>query len=102
MYYNTTNIDNKSVDHYTEKAKSQDEAVLSVYERHGILTPSQVWEQLNMPNTPLTSIRRSISSLAKLMKLIKTNKTQLGIYGRPEHFYELIKVDNKGQLKLWT
>ena len=56
------------------------------------LTASEVWQHYNIyKKVPLTSIRRAMSVLQKEGYLYKLSKTQIGLYGKPEHFYTTIK-----------
>jgi hypothetical protein len=53
-------------------------------------TASEVWKLMdNYKNIPITSPRRVLSNLTREGKLIKTDKTKIGLYGDPEHFYKL-------------
>ena len=90
MYHNTTNIKGAELKAYTMQAKSQDMAILNVFQQiREPLTPSDVLEFAFDSNTPMTSIRRSFKTLTDKGLLVKTERTQQSPYGRPEHFWVL-------------
>ena len=90
-YFNTVPESGDSLKDKRGKAKTQNNAVLKLYEVHVKLSPSQAWELLNMPDVPLTSIRRSISTLTDCGYLYKTTEKVVGRYGRNERVWELVE-----------
>lgn len=96
MYHNTTNQTGEQLDIFSVAAKTQDELILDFFKRTNPISnsPSNVHRiLLNLKmidsNTPLTSIRRSITNLTKQGKLIKTDEQVKSIYGRPEYVWKL-------------
>ena len=87
-YYNTTDQDEKFVKVETNKNKTQEELILDIFKLRGRLTASDVLKYFST-NVPLTSIRRGISNLKGLGVLKITLDTKLGIYGKPEKYYEV-------------
>lgn len=89
-YYNTTDESGQLLLDYETKSKCQDALVLNVFKRLGRpLTPSEVWGFLTgsqeiARETPITSIRRSITNLTNDLFLIKTKEKGIGKYGRRE------------------
>jgi len=91
-YFNTTQETNPQLALFTDKAKCQDEIILSLFQKHGRLSPSRCWVLVQQISpSPLTSIRRGISNLTREGKLIKTSEKAVGIYKRPELVWELKK-----------
>ena len=92
MYYNTTSQTGETLKKYRKSNNSQTSIVLEHFKQHPceVLSPSEVWDQLMRgvkisKNTPLTSVRRSITDLTSDGKLIRSEMTKIGIYGKPEH-----------------
>jgi len=88
-YHNTTNLNEITVISETIKCQSQEQIILEIYKRSLRLSASQVLDMYPNQRTPLTSVRRAISNLMYDGKLIKTDDMKEGIYGKPEHIYEL-------------
>ena len=90
MYYNTTNETNPELKQYREKAKTQDQAVLDLFENnpYTAFTPSEVHRVFG-PMTPITSIRRALTNLTNDGKLKKTNAKRKGPYDRYEFCWKL-------------
>jgi len=104
-YFNTTDVDPKTETQYTDKAKGQSVHVLQFYKSQPnvLFSPSQVHKWLMFRkkisiNTPLTSIRRSISTLTRKGFLIKSNKKITGAYARPEFCW--YATDDQAKLNL--
>lgn len=94
-YYNTTHESNQLLLDYEAKTKNQDSLVLKAFRIIGRpLTPSEVWgfltgsQEIPM-ETPITSIRRSITDLTKEDKLVKTSEKGLGKYGKKEYKWNI-------------
>ena len=89
-YYNTVSESGQLLLNYRAQADNQDAQVLRVFARlKRPLTPSECWGfltgSMEIPmETPITSIRRSITNLTGEMKLIKTEEKGKGKYGRNE------------------
>lgn len=93
-FYNTTCETGQDLIHFEIKAKTQEEAVLELFKKFKRMTASHCFSKYligtGKRNTPLTSIRRSMSNLTKAGHLRQTDKKMKGSYGRNEYFYELI------------
>jgi hypothetical protein len=92
-YYNTLNIGGQNLLLAIENAKKQKARVMVIMQaKRRKMTPSEVhsvyiaWFK---GNPPLTSIRRSMTDLTTACKLEKTNDKVMGIYGQPEHKWQL-------------
>jgi hypothetical protein len=96
-FFNTNNTLKHDLPKENETAKCQQDIVLNLFESsYSKWTASLVWEQLLSTDkidqlTPLTSIRRAISNLQRAGYLEKENETRMGMYGKNEHYYKLIK-----------
>ena len=92
-YYNTTSETGKHLDRFKRLAGDQSQRILAYYERlnGNPAAPSQCWQSLFGEDTPLTSVRRSISDLTEAGFLEKTEYKKTGVYGRPEHLWRLKK-----------
>ena len=94
-YFNTTNQDADFVSMEIEKCKSQEEIIFDIFSDGKQYSASDVWEKYfeikvhSETPTPITSIRRAITNLTYVGKLVKLNETKIGMYGKPEHYYEV-------------
>ena len=97
MFYNTTNELQPELRECWTKAENQDKKVYDFFcQMGGQWIPEDVWDFLVRyehigKNTPLTSIRRSITDLTKEGKLIKTETKKIGSYGRANYCWKLAK-----------
>lgn len=95
-FYNTTRLAADQLTVAIAAAKQQDDAVLLLFRAYGQLSPSQAWqhyvERTGKRNTPITSIRRSITGLTKDKVLRKTKDQVDGPYGKPEYRWELVRA----------
>lgn len=95
MYYNTNTLFGPELKQAEEKTKKQEELVMDVFKKLlQPLTPSLVYRYLINngkinANTPLTSIRRSITYLTQKEELVKTPVKVKGLFGSPEHKWRL-------------
>ncbi len=93
VYFDTTHLGQSEVIERTNKAITQNEIVLDLFKKHRKLTPQMCFEillhqsKINA-NTPLTSIRRSISVLTKQEHLEKLEEKRIGSYGASEYFWQ--------------
>jgi hypothetical protein len=101
-FHNTTNETGIQLEAFTKKAQTQDEVVLTFFQKHlnHDFSPSKLYEYLIRYNlidnaTPLTSIRRALTNLTVAGKLTKTNKTVISRYGRSEYVWQL-KTETNG------
>jgi len=92
-YHNSTNQSKEFVKVEVKKLSKQEEEVMSIMAVHVKLTASTVWIVFGSHRVPLTSIRRALSNLTNEDKLHKTKSTKIGLYGKPEHYYELFDLD---------
>jgi len=94
-YHNTTDLQGEQLNLMIESAKKQNEEVLDVAKSLKIFTASLIHKFMlpkNGAKPPLTSIRRALNTLEyKNYTVKKTGKTRLGIYGRQENIYTLVK-----------
>ena len=90
-YFNTTNEEGDILKEHGLKANKQAVKILKFFkQKKDKFTPSQIWREVFNPDeTPLTSIRRAITVLTNKGVLEKTEEKVEGIYGRPEHKWEL-------------
>lgn len=92
-FFNTTSLTNPELAACIKQAKNQDSLVLDAFKLKNKLTPSDVWQLLIRskridPNTPITSIRRSITCLTPDHLEMLTEQKK-GIYNRNEHYWQL-------------
>lgn len=92
MYHQTTSLFGNQLQLFSDKATKQEELILEIFRKYKKLTPSECHEIFlkYRQNTPLTSIRRGISDLTKEGKLMFSNETKKGIYGRTEHYWNVL------------
>lgn len=96
MYYNTTNEKGSLLQTNMKQANNQEQLTLAVFQTYpnDNLSAYDVWqflidnESIN-EQTPLTSIRRSITDLTNRNRLVKTNKRVLGNAGRSTYTWRL-------------
>ena len=88
-YHNSTNQDETFVNKAIKKCRSQELRITQIMYLKKQATASEVWEFTEWLKTPLTSIRRALSNLSYEGKLTKSNKTKIGLYGRPEYYYTI-------------
>lgn len=92
-FHNTTDLEGKILETKKIKAGSQNEKILSFFQLYPEYnyTPDEVMKILNLPGTPLTSIRRAITDLTKMGYLEKTDKRRPGGYGDLTYAWQLKK-----------
>ena len=92
-YHNTTNLRGRELDKAVAKAESQNIVVMSLFILERQASPSQIYRMLLpvSPETPITSIRRSITNLTRAGRLVRTEEKVEGMYGRPEYVWKLAK-----------
>ncbi len=91
-YYNTTHRKGNELAAYRLSVKSQEDAILDMFDIDDEFTPSEVWDALppEMGAVPLTSVRRAITNLEQAGELEKTGRYRRGKYGRPEGIWRLM------------
>ena len=93
-YHNSTNQSKEFVKKEVKRFKNQEDAVLSLMRTFKRLTGSDIYRMhISHENAPLTSWRRALSNLTHEDKLHKTKSKKIGLYGKPEHYYELFDLD---------
>jgi hypothetical protein len=91
-YHNTVHLSGEKLKERQIKTGSQNEAILKFFQKYPLnsFTPSEVWKNMRLPSTPLTSIRRGISDLTwKFGKLTRTEERRLGDYGAEEYTWKI-------------
>ena len=81
-YFNTTNESSDTLKENVEKAKSQNERILNFFRAHPntSYTPFYIQNVLGMKDTPITSVRRTITTLTNSGDLEKTERKSEGRY----------------------
>lgn len=90
-----------------KKASKQDAAILAAFKRHPFPAgPSTVWKDVEFrrfqemdggKEWPLTSIRRAMSNLTKRGLLRMLPERVEGLFGEPEHLWELVPAKEGNQ-----
>ena len=92
IYHNTLAHEGETLRTYQQKAMSQDELILAFFMSQPFgtgFTPSEILDRV-MPQTPITSVRRSMNTLTNRELLVKTSEQRIGwIYNRPETIWRL-------------
>lgn len=102
LFYNTTNEHGKKLEEYKNKALSQDEIVLKFFKQNPkkSFTVESVWKKnFNTEDTPITSIRRTMTNLTSSGDLKKLTTKMIGQYGRPVYKWKIINYIKKRKLK---
>lgn len=83
IFHNTTDLKDEALKKRQIRAGGQNDAILKFFIRYPLrdFTPYEVWKAMNLPNTPITSIRRAITDLTSLECLEKTDEKRAGQYG---------------------
>lgn len=94
-FFNTTELVAPQLTACIIQSKKQDDLVLEAFKVKKRLTPSEVWQYLIRTgriesNTPLTSLRRSITTLTYKGLLSNTLVKKIGIFGRPENTWMIV------------
>lgn len=91
QFFNTTNEEQPVIGMFREKAEKQNDIILKLLrnERSIGYSPSDVHGILFDSNTPITSVRRSITVLTNKGNLVKTKHKKESPNGRPEHIWRL-------------
>lgn len=99
-FHNTIDLfDGPLIDAMT-KAVTQEDVILSFFKAYPDcdFTPPEVLKACFNDNTPITSVRRSMTNLTNIRHLEKTDIQRIGLYGTPNYTWRL-KIE-KGQLCL--
>jgi hypothetical protein len=96
-FYNTTGLTGSDLQEAEKCSITQSEIILAQFRLHPTseYSPSDIHTLLFPNDTPLTSIRRSITSLTKAGHLVKNpTRLKIGNYGKSEHVWSLNKSQN--------
>lgn len=88
-FYNTTNEKGQILLDFTEKAISQEQQVLQVFQNNPGKQFTWTDVQNHLPQINEISLKRSITDLKNDNLLIKTNEKGTSKYGRPAYKYML-------------
>lgn len=86
IFFNTVPLQGELLHRATYRADKQNGRVLVIFNlANRSLAAHEVWQhyktKYNEPNTPLTSIRRSITTLERAGELQMTGDKAMGLYG---------------------
>jgi predicted ArsR family transcriptional regulator len=107
MHYNTTGLQGQALKDSKSRASTQEALILMLLEaKNRPMSPSEIFDVTNAQGLewPITSIRRAMTNLTISAKLIKCERQRPGLYGRPEHLWQLSSAsqDVKPQAELWV
>ncbi len=90
-YYNTTNLKGQQLELRVQKARSQKDIVLTIFQTQPVVeyTPFEILNMWPGQKPPITSIRRCITDLTSSGAIIKTKIMRKGIYGEANHTWKL-------------
>lgn len=90
-YFNTTSETGDQLNLFVKKSNSQDEKILDFFKCHKntLFTPFDIHKRLFDNNTPIQSVRRSITTLEKTGFIQKTDIKKQGDYGRSNYCWIL-------------
>ena len=90
-YFNTTQQSGETLKEYRGKALTQEQEIYQFLSKYGLtFSASEIEDSLFKDrNTPITSIRRSLTNLNHDLKIKKVGSIK-GKYGRPETTYRVI------------
>tara|TARA_R110000868_G_scaffold290022_1_gene550269 strand:- start:17345 stop:17644 length:300 start_codon:yes stop_codon:yes gene_type:complete len=89
-YYNTTNVSQRQLTLFTEKAKNQSSRILKIFIAFPdkAISASDIVHNGILDEAPITSVRRSLNTLKKRLEIVPFAQKE-GLYGRPETTYKL-------------
>ena len=90
-FFNTIELAGAELKQAEEQAGSQNDQVLKIFRDHPdqSFTPPEIHKLYANWNTPLSSIRRSMTTLTKADHLVMTSEMRPGWYGRNNHCWKL-------------
>jgi len=96
-YFNTTSETNSTLLHHTGKAERQDDTILNFFRGNynHEYTPEEVHRHLFGNNTPLTSVRRSMTVLTGRGYLVRCETKRMGSYGRMSFTWRLKRTEGR-------
>ncbi|AXH74771.1 MAG: hypothetical protein [Bacteriophage sp.] len=91
-YFNTTQINERQLELFTDKAKNQNNLILKTFRAFPDkeISASDILINSVVGEAPITSIRRSLNTLKKKLEIVEVGQKE-GLYGRPETTYSLNK-----------
>lgn len=94
MYHNTNNLTGGDLHKAQSQCESQDNKILNFLKKHTfrMFTPFEIHSAIFDSNTPITSVRRSLSNLTKSGLLEKCEMQKHERYGKPNYYWR-IKVN---------
>ena len=89
-YYNTTHLSGSDLKQSVSTAITQDSIILNHFKNHPgtLFTPFDLLNLFDF-NTPITSVRRSVTNLKKDGLLEKTAEKRMGVYGKLNYCWKL-------------
>ena len=88
-FHNTIGLTQTEVNLEDIKCKSQEDVILKMFFVEPRLTRSDVINRYPNKMTPITSIGRGLTNLKTAGILEKTSFSKIGMYGKPEYYYQL-------------
>ena len=100
MFYNTIKLSGSDLQSARTNCKSQEDFIKWLFTNEPSLkiTPSQLLNLFDN-RVPITSVRRALTNLTNENFLEKTNNMMEGIYGKPEHIWQI--KSNTNQNSFW-
>lgn len=91
-YFNTTNVSERQLELFTDKAKNQNNLILKIFKAfpEKEISASDILVNGTLDNSPITSIRRALNTLKRKLEIVEVGQKE-GLYGRPETTYSLNK-----------
>ena len=91
VFYNTINLTGDELAKSIANAKTQDEKIYNYFllNPEKLFTPFDVLNAVFDSDTPITSVRRSITNLEQNGKLTKTNVQKGETFGKPNYMWKL-------------
>lgn len=90
-FFNTIELSGKDLAEAEANARNQEQRILYLFKFYKSGTPSQMSNRYDKrwPSVPITSIRRAITNLTENNYLEMTDQMYPGLYGKPEHSWQL-------------
>lgn len=91
-YFNTTNVSERQLKLFTDKAKNQNNLILKIFKAFPDreISASDILVNGTLDASPITSIRRALNTLKSKLEIVEVGQKE-GLYGRPETTYSLNK-----------
>lgn len=89
-YFNTTNVSERQLELFADKAKTQNNLILKTFRAFPDkeISASDILTNAILDDAPITSIRRSLNTLKRRLEIVEVGQKE-GLYGRPETTYKL-------------